>query len=659
MNKIEINDFLEFNYLGKIKANQNGVTYINSKCDIANNDYIHNINQVSNGELFSLTSFNNETSFTYENNNSILFKNMRDQRHIDLQKQGYQLTDFYRISLNKGEATFAFSVDLNVSDYKMIGSNKMLIKADVDLECEDYHELSLEEKTLYVKNKKDNEDYSIVEQIPFINNGASFTNMIRSKLFIYDLELKCLTYIKLDKYHNVDSYYIIEDKIYMSVSNFETIENEAKMIISYNYLSDQLICELENSIYSISEISGSDDKIIVIASDKDKYGINQNNCFYQLIHNSLVLICDYQDSIGSSVGSDCRYLGGENLNYYNNELYFITTINYQSHIYKLDCNNKIAPVLEIDGSIDCFDIFEDKIYFIGMLNGSLQEVYVFDLFDKTIQNITYVNSDMLYQKYVSSYIHFNSINDRNIDGFVLLPENFDENKKYSAILDIHGGPKTVYGEVYYHEMQVLASSGYVVMFCNPKGSDGKGNEFGDIRGLYGSCDYDDIMLFVDDVLKLFPNVDENNLAVLGGSYGGFMTNWIISHTNRFKCAISQRSISNWISMFGTTDIGFRFATDQCAANMNEIDSQLSMWDQSPLKYASNVTTPTLFIHSKNDYRCNMVEAMQMFTAIKKNNVESRMVLFNDENHELSRSGKPLHRIKRLQEIINWITTYLD
>ena len=128
-------------------------------------------------------------------------------------------------------------------------------------------------------------------------------------------------------------------------------------------------------------------------------------------------------------------------------------------------------------------------------------------------------------------------------------------KKYPAILDIHGGPKTVYGKVFYHEMQVWASKGYFVFFCNIHGSDGRGNEFMDIRGKYGTIDYDELMQFTDKVLETYPQIDASKVGVTGGSYGGFMTNWIIGHTDRFACAASQRSIANWISFSQTSDIG--------------------------------------------------------------------------------------------------------
>ncbi|MBQ1826529.1 MAG: S9 family peptidase, partial [Erysipelotrichaceae bacterium] len=144
-------------------------------------------------------------------------------------------------------------------------------------------------------------------------------------------------------------------------------------------------------------------------------------------------------------------------------------------------------------------------------------------------------------------------------------------------------------------------------------------------------------------------------AVTGGSYGGFMTNWIIGHTNRFCCAASQRSISNWMSMMLASDYGLDVPFEMGFEDIHNCTKEI--WRVSPLQYANNCTTPTLFIHSFEDYRCPYPEGLQMFTAIRALGVEARMCLFKGENHELSRGGKPKHRSRRLKEITEWIINH--
>jgi dipeptidyl aminopeptidase/acylaminoacyl peptidase len=203
-------------------------------------------------------------------------------------------------------------------------------------------------------------------------------------------------------------------------------------------------------------------------------------------------------------------------------------------------------------------------------------------------------------------------------------------------------------------MQVWANEGYVVMYANPRGSDGKGNAFADIRGKYGTIDYEDLMAFVDEVVKTH-NIDPEQLYVTGGSYGGFMTNWMVGHTDRFKAAATQRSISNWISFYGTSDIGYFFAADQTDGHpLKDFDK---LWEQSPLKYALNIQTPLLFIHADKDYRCPIEQAQQLHAVLMNEGVDTKLVWFKDETHELSRSGKPEARIRRLEEISAWFKRY--
>jgi len=206
-------------------------------------------------------------------------------------------------------------------------------------------------------------------------------------------------------------------------------------------------------------------------------------------------------------------------------------------------------------------------------------------------------------------------------------------------------------------MQLWAGEGYFVFFCNPRGGDGRGNEFADIRGdRYGVWDYNDLMEFTDEVLKKYPQIDKTRLGMTGGSYGGFMANWIIGHTDRFAAVASQRSISNFISKCLTTDIGYYHNLN--AIQADPWSSPEKMWHHSPLKYANQCKTPTLFIQADQDYRCWMGDAIQMLTALRMNGVPTRMCLFHGENHELSRSGKPKHRIRRLKEITDWFNKYL-
>lgn len=236
------------------------------------------------------------------------------------------------------------------------------------------------------------------------------------------------------------------------------------------------------------------------------------------------------------------------------------------------------------------------------------------------------------------------------------PSQFKDGEKYPLIVEIHGGPHTMYANTFFHEMQLLAAQGYGVLYVNPRGSHGYSQTFVDaVRGDYGGGDYEDIMAGLDEVLREHFWIDAERLGVTGGSYGGFMTNWIVGHTNRFKAAVTQRSISNWISFFGVSDIGYYFTPWQIGADMTDPEK---LWHHSPLKYAKNIETPLLILHSELDFRCPIEQAEQLFITLKSMGKETSFVRFPDNNHNLSRTGTPSLRIERLTQIITWFKNYL-
>ncbi len=243
-----------------------------------------------------------------------------------------------------------------------------------------------------------------------------------------------------------------------------------------------------------------------------------------------------------------------------------------------------------------------------------------------------------------------------MDGWILKPHDFDPAKKYPLIVEIHGGPNTQYGYGFFHEMQMLAAQGYVVFYTNPRGSCGYGYDFANaVRGAWGEKDSLDIMEGVDTLLKR-GYIDEQRMGVTGGSYGGFMTNWLIGHHQRFKVAVTDRCVSNMASMFGVSDFGWTFADDELDTTPWEnLEKYMRM---SPIKYVQNMQTPLLIIHSEQDLRCGIEQAEQLFTALKYMGREVQFVRFEGQSHGLSRGGHPKLRLERLRHIQNWFAKYL-
>lgn len=248
---------------------------------------------------------------------------------------------------------------------------------------------------------------------------------------------------------------------------------------------------------------------------------------------------------------------------------------------------------------------------------------------------------------------YEGADDWQIQGWYLPPTETQES--HPAILYIHGGPQVCYGETFFHEMQVHAANGYGVILLNPRGGQGYGQAFvKSILGDYGNKDYQDLLLGVDAVVANHPEIDTNTIHVAGGSYGGFMTNWIVGHTDRFCAAVTQRSISNWISFYGTSDIGPAFVKFQL---LRELDETEGLWKMSPLAYASQVKTPTLVLHGENDLRCPQEQGQQFYMALQRQGVDTKLMLFPQSSHGLSRNGLPNLRIERMQAISEWLASH--
>lgn len=252
---------------------------------------------------------------------------------------------------------------------------------------------------------------------------------------------------------------------------------------------------------------------------------------------------------------------------------------------------------------------------------------------------------------------FESSDGLRLQGWIMKPHGMVDRVKIPTILEIHGGPHMMYGFTFMHEFQILAAQGYAVMYINPRGGLGYGQQFVDAcRGDYGGGDYRDLMESVDYALSQYEFIDESRLGVTGGSYGGFMTNWIVGHTDRFKAAVTQRSISNWLSFYGVSDIGYFFTEDQIGGNA--WDDAEKLWKHSPLAYVGNVNTPLLILHGEQDLRCPIEQAEQLYVALKRRKQTTRLVRFPGANHELSRGGHPHLRVRRLEHIAGWFNEYL-
>jgi dipeptidyl aminopeptidase/acylaminoacyl peptidase len=339
-------------------------------------------------------------------------------------------------------------------------------------------------------------------------------------------------------------------------------------------------------------------------------------------------------------------------------LYFTSGVKGETNIYRMDvATGKVEQMTQWEGSVHALSMSPTGAM-VALANDftHLDDVY---LARPDERQLTHLNADLwktLEMAHVER-VPYKGEDGLDIDGFLVKPVGWQPGKKYPLVVSIHGGPAGMYGVDWYHEFQVYAGHGWAVFFCNPRGSTGYGRKFQRAVAMeWGGKAYTDIMRGVDEALRRNPWIDADRLGVTGGSYGGFMANWIVTQTNRFKAAVTLRSIANFISDDGTRDGAYGHAQDFGGDIFQNYDAY---WKYSPVRYAARVKTPTLVLHSENDFRVPFEQGEQWFRALQHYGVTSEFVLFPRENHNLTRTGEPKHLVESLKWQIYWFERFLD
>ncbi|MCL2852804.1 MAG: S9 family peptidase [Defluviitaleaceae bacterium] len=660
MEYLKLDDFRNYVFLNRLKYSPSGGSsaVVGSKAN-DKNGYSKTIYVDKGKGHFPLTSISGSIGpYIWLDDENILFAETRSKNVQDKVEKGYEITSFHRININGGEAVPEFDVDAVVTDLELLpgGAYLMTVLFDNSRPC--LKDKSPSEADELLKEFKKEKSYQVIDELPFWFNGRGFINKKRRRLFKYSADIgpepltEALDDVESHKLSPCGRYILfVGDKAPFDIHD---IKSNLYLIDIANGTTRALLAE--KLLISAFDFAG--DKILLAATAGEKYSFNEHANFYLLeLDGSMKLLLDYDLSIGSSAASDSKFGGGYVDKAHDGGFYFISLDGYYADVYRLCLESgALTNVTKCGGNIDFFDICGSSIIYGAMKGLDLQEVY--ELHGGVTTKKSSFNDDITANRRLSQPEHHVMTDQHGgkIDGWALKPVDYEPGKPYPAILNIHGGPKVAYGDLFLHEMQYWANHGYFVIYCNPTGSDGKGSAFADIRGKYGTVDYDNLMQFTDEMCRKYPDIDSARIGVTGGSYGGFMTNWIVGHTNRFAAAATQRSICNWISKAYASDIGYYFNTEQMQSDpWRNLEK---MWWHSPLKYAPNVTTPTLVLHSDEDYRCWIAEAYQWFTALKLHGVETKLHIFHGENHELSRSGRPDNRVRRLTEITGWMDKYL-
>ena len=657
MKKIGINDFTFYNYHTCLVMAPDGKHGAMAVVNANEKDNCYDsclwLYDAGCGSVRKLTGGKKERKFLWLDSETILFTANREKSYAEKVKDGEDWTCFYTIDISGGEAQFAFAVPFTVAKMKLAGK-KLIMTVKYDYNKPDFARMEEDEKKEAMKTWKEEKDYEVFDELPFWANGQGIVNKKRSRLAVYDMETGESKIVSQD-YANVEGFWVEGDQVLYIESLYTDKKDVYQGLMSYHISDGATETLVEQKDMSLDYACILKGKVTFFGSYMKDYGFNENDKLYTLENGKVTLLSDFDDSIHNSICCDCKFVDGAGFAHDDNYIYFISTLRKQSVIRRFDADGNLETLVDRQGSVHTIDLCGDTIYFTGMRDMGLTEAYSFD--GKEEKKLTSFNDSIIAERNVLPVEEFTfTYKGLELDGYVIKPADYDPNKTYPGILTIHGGPRATFGPTFFHENEVFANAGYFVFFTNPLGSDGRGNAFADLSGRHGSVDFDHCMAVTDEVLKRYPQIDEKRLGVMGGSYGGFMTNWVVGNTTRFAAAASQRSISNWVSKCMTTDIGYYFNMDQIKAD--PWSSADKMWTHSPLKYANMAKTPTLFIQSDEDYRCWMGDAIQMFSALKYFGVEARLCLFHGENHELSRSGKPTHRIRRMTEMMNWFDKYL-
>lgn len=635
MSKTKLKDILGYDFLSGLEISPDGLklAYKKTRGNYEDNKYETDlwIYDTKDDKNYPITDKGDASLFTFSKDKNLIYKSKSNDK-----KDSFKVYDGYGIGKK------AFDIKLDVKNIKWLKDDLYLI----------YGSDKKDEKDKQKKEK--NKYFEKLDTLPFWFNGKGYLSKEKSAYYFYDAADDKLDKIVDSKFPN-EIYHLAFNKDYSKAifvrANYDSnqvAESRESLVLFDIKTKTQKV--LVDRIFSFYTAEFLEDKIIFVGTDMKKGGINEDSFVYVADFDGnyeKITNDEFDMSFGNSLGTDARYGSGKSFYKANDRLYFVVTQKETTKLYSINIKGDLK--LEIDDQVEDFAINNDDIYYLSMGKDTLAEI------KKNGQDQVLVENKIKSEVGSIETFDFESNGDTLI-GFVVIPPKFNKNKKYPTLLSIHGGPKTEFGDIFHHEHQMFASNDYIVIYTNPHGSSGNGVGFSDIRGKYGDIDYKDLMTFVDEAIKKYPQIDTENLGVYGGSYGGFMTNWIIGHDDRFKAACSQRSISNWTSFYGVSDIGYYFGTDQ--TNSNPWDSLDKMWDQSPLKYADKAKIPTLFIHADEDYRCPLEQGLQMYTKLKLNGVDTKMYVFHGENHELSRSGKPHARIKRLKEIKKWFDGHL-
>lgn len=654
--KVEMTDLFQLQSVTdpQLSPDGNEAVFIKTHIDEKKNTYIANLYHIN-------LATKETTQWTYGTDRVSLPKWSADGKQIAFLANREEKNQLYILSARGGEAKQMTSFAYGISNYRWAPcGNKIWFDAPVK-----------EGKTFTYEEEKDDDIRPHSVRITNMKYKMDRIGLVPQDMFqqvgVIDVESGEVTQFTEGSFqHSLQSVSNDGKQLVIGVNRQENLDyafHTPLLLVDVETKEETVIID-EDGHYGGACFSFDDNYIAFVGADRTfEIASHANLYVYDTKRGNRINVTECMDApVGDHTVADHQQAANAPSVVWtkDNHLYFPLSTMGDVRLYFGTMEGELYPATPENEHIYGYDLTKDGATAIVAVSNATNpgELYV-----QTIATGERVALTSFNEQYVQEVelvepeaIVFKGALDWDVHGWIMKPAGFEEGKQYPLVVNIHGGPHAMYGNTFFHEMQLFAAQGWGVLYVNPRGSHSYSQLFVDaVRGDYGGNDFKDIMAAVDYALSEYGWIDENRLGVTGGSYGGFMTNWIVSHTNRFKAAATQRSISNWISFFGVSDIGYYFTDWEHGADMTDVET---LWKHSPLKYAKDVETPLLILHSEKDFRCPIEQAEQLYITLKSMGKETEFVRFPEADHNLPRTGIPNLRIERLTELTGWFKKYL-
>lgn len=607
-----------------VSPDQSHAVYTVRTMDIEKDAYVTHLwlADLDKMKTFQLTNGESEWNPLWLDNSHVLFASVRGSMS---EKESV----FFSICIYGGEAEEYMRIPTAGAQVSHVKDDLYLVRADRDLNPED---------------EGQEEKWVTYEEYPYKMDGCRYASRIRRTIYSWDNRKKELKQLTPDSMQTYQPYFsddiVVTETGFYFCGNLYTKDSEEAMGIYYYDWESGEIKELYLDFCNIFALAYVDGRIWF-----SRYSLELSP---KMASVSLWSV--------SEAGGDGREEAAPQwqpgfAGQLGVRLLFVKEWQAKGHL----CEKKANGFEEYDtNGISVMEALplDGEILFIGKEYNRLGEVYLMTE-SKELQKLSTHNDALLSSCSFSDPEPLIVENEGyKILGWVMKPVGYEEGKTYPGVLNIHGGPHGDYRDGFVYEHQRWANEGYFVFFCNPRGSIGFGLDFMNICGDMGGRDYRDIMAFTNGVLAEYPGLDPQKLAVTGQSYGGYMSNWIIGQTDLFKAAVPRMSISNWLSMYGIS-VEKRYGVGCLDGNI--WDDTEKVWNQSPLKYARRVVTPTLFIQHENDRCCSIEQAEQMFNVLCEQGVDTKLVI----NRGCGHGGRSVQQLLHdIDVMIAWFDKYL-